>query len=604
MRNLLAALKQVLSSLRLRLLLLVVVTCLPLVVLVVHSAGEDRRRALVGFRQRGQKLLEIAMQDEEELVGGTRQLLLALAKSADLRMGNPRRCEKLLHDLYASYTRYSNLGLLTTNGQVVASAAPVPDADALADCPLVRRLMETRSFAVGNLPHAKAAERATVAFGYPVLDETGNVRSMVFAEVDLRPFYRFSSGLPAQVPRGMTWSQIDRQGIILARYPNPEEWIGQPLPERTVAEAAFNSNEEPLVARDHRGMLMVYDLTLTRSQLLGGSPVAAVLGIPQQSLFAGADQTLRRHLTWLGFAAGVALVFGWVGSKWLVLHPVKALVKSSAQLAAGNLATRAGPPYSRDELGQLKLAFDRMAESLEQRELDRRLASEKLHLLSHRLVEVQESERRHIARELHDEIGQSLTAADLHLQAALQAPGSAALRKRLEESIQAVEHVLEQVHDLSLNLRPSMLDDLGLEPALRWYAQRQAALANLHARFKTEPLEQRLDPLIETECFRIAQEALNNVVRHARATAVNIELTRKDGWLHLTVRDNGVGFDAPSLRDQAMRGASLGLLSMEERAALTGGGLEMDSTPRQGTKIHAWFPLRWRSQTTQIEIHE
>lgn len=218
----------------------------------------------------------------------------------------------------------------------------------------------------------------------------------------------------------------------------------------------------------------------------------------------------------------------------------------------------------------------------------------KLQTLSRRLVEVQETERRHIARELHDEIGQALTVAQLNLQAVLQSPGADALAPRLTESLEVVERVLEQVHDISLNLRPSMLDDLGLEPALRWYTNRQAALAGLQAEFVTDPLERRLDPIIETECFRIAQEALTNVVRHAQARTVTVELHTKDGRLHLGVRDDGVGFDVAPVREQAVRGASLGLLSMEERAALAGGGLEFKSAPGQGTDVQAWFPLKWQ----------
>ena len=140
-----------------------------------------------------------------------------------------------------------------------------------------------------------------------------------------------------------------------------------------------------------------------------------------------------------------------------------------------------------------------------------------------------------------------------------------------------------------------MLDDLGLEPALRWCTERQAALAGLQAEVRADPLEQRLDPMIETECFRVAQEALTNVVKHAKARTVTVELTKNDddGQLHLSVRDDGVGFDVASLREQAVRGASLGLLSMEERATLAGGGLEYHSTPGQGTEVHAWFPLKW-----------
>ena len=221
-------------------------------------------------------------------------------------------------------------------------------------------------------------------------------------------------------------------------------------------------------------------------------------------------------------------------------------------------------------------------------EYDRELVA-----LSRRLVWAEETERRNIARELHDEIGQSLTVTELNLQALLALPGNEAMASRLRESLQVVACVQEQVHDLSLNLRPSMLDDLGLEATLRWYAKRQAALVGLQVQVRVDRLEQRLDPMIETGCFRIAQEALNNAVKHAKARTVTVELARNDEQLHLSVRDDGIGFDVASVREQAVRGISLGLLSMEERAAQAGGGLQYHAIPGQGTEVHAWFPLKW-----------
>ena len=224
--------------------------------------------------------------------------------------------------------------------------------------------------------------------------------------------------------------------------------------------------------------------------------------------------------------------------------------------------------------------------------------SRKLQVLSRRLVEAQETERRNIARELHDEIGQALTVIQLNLQAMLQSPGRRPLVSRMKESLEVVDHVLEQVHDISLNLRPLILDDLGLEPALRWFTARQAALVGLQTKFQADPFEQRLNPVIETECFRVGQEALTNVVRHAKAKTVSVELRKEAGQLHLRVHDDGIGFDVGAVREQAMRGASLGLLSMEERAALAGGGLEFKSAPKQGTEVHAWFPLKWKPSSS------
>jgi len=161
--------------------------------------------------------------------------------------------------------------------------------------------------------------------------------------------------------------------------------------------------------------------------------------------------------------------------------------------------------------------------------------------------------------------------------------------------------VHEQVHDIALNLRPLILDDLGLEPALRWFTKRQAALAGLQMRFHADPLKYRLDPVIETECFRVAQEAIMNSARHAQAKTVSVELRNEAGQIHLRVTDDGIGFDVGAIRETAVRGASLGLLNMEERAALVGGGLEFISTVGKGTEVHAWFPLKRKTSTTKTK---
>jgi signal transduction histidine kinase len=228
-----------------------------------------------------------------------------------------------------------------------------------------------------------------------------------------------------------------------------------------------------------------------------------------------------------------------------------------------------------------------------QAEAIRREYGARLKVLSRRLVEVQETERRRLARELHDEIGQALTVAQLSLQSLLQSPGAGALAPRLNESLVAVERVLEQVQGISLDLRPSLLDDLGLEPALRWYTNRQAALAGFQFEVRANPLARRLDPAIETQCFRIAQEALANVVKHAKARAVIVELNQGGRRLHLSVRDDGIGFDVAGIRDQTVEDAGSGLLGMQERATLVGGGLRYHAAPGQGTEVHAWFPLKW-----------
>jgi signal transduction histidine kinase len=543
-------------------------------------------------------MTQLAAREEEKLIGGTRQLLLAMAESAPVRNGNRVGCKKLCDELFSSYRKFANLGVVSTNGEILASADPPAGSANQADHLFFRRVLETRAFAIGDFPAGPViGGKPTVNFGYPVFDRFGQIRAVVFAALDLSWFGRLGSELPGQLPRQATWTELTRAGTILFRYPAHQDWIGKPLPEKSLLNTMLSERNGLAEGSNSAGVPYCYAFATMQSPFVPEG-VITVLGIPRQTLFGAANHALLLNLGWLGIAASLAFVLGWLGSDYLIVRPIRALVESSTRLTSGDLSARTGLPHERNELGQLTMAFDLMAQSLEQRELERKHASNKVQVLSHKLVEVQESERRSIARELHDEIGQSLTVAEMNLQAAMQSSGRSGLTQRLKNSIEAVEKVLEQVHDITLNLRPSMLDDLGLEPALRWCLNRQAAIVGMRAEFRADPLERRLDGRIETECFRVAQEALTNVVRHSQAGVVTLHLTHKDGLLHLSVRDDGIGFDVAVQRDQAVRGKSLGLLSMQERAALAGGGLEYLSAPGQGTEVHAWFPLKWQTVQT------
>jgi signal transduction histidine kinase len=231
-----------------------------------------------------------------------------------------------------------------------------------------------------------------------------------------------------------------------------------------------------------------------------------------------------------------------------------------------------------------------------------RVGRERLQRLSLQLVQTQESERRQIARELHDEIGQSLTAVQLNLQVLLGITDLRELPTRLEDSLALIDRVLQQVRALSLDLRPSMLDDLGLVPALRWYLNRQAERAGFSVELHTDQTAERFAPDVETTCFRIAQEALNNIVRYAQAKYVVVELHQRDKVLHLTISDDGVGFDVAAALQRAATGRSLGLVSMQERAVLLGGMIQFDSAPDRGTTIFVRLPLATsREAARQIE---
>jgi PAS domain S-box-containing protein len=228
-------------------------------------------------------------------------------------------------------------------------------------------------------------------------------------------------------------------------------------------------------------------------------------------------------------------------------------------------------------------------------------AHEQLETLSRRLMDAQENDRRELARELHDEIGQVLTAVKTNLQAIRLSPEPETLQARLEESSDIVAQALEQIRALALDLRPSLLDDFGLVATIEWYLESQARRSGFRAEFHAEPPEMQLPPTLETTCFRVAQATLTNIERHARATEVQVTLRRTSetlensevsNTLELVVRDNGIGFDVPAALERAARGASLGLPGMRERVRLAGGDIRVESAPSGGTEIRARFPIR------------
>lgn len=218
---------------------------------------------------------------------------------------------------------------------------------------------------------------------------------------------------------------------------------------------------------------------------------------------------------------------------------------------------------------------------------DVRRGRERSRWLSQQLVEVQEAERRHIARELHDEVSQVLTAFKLILESSRRLPAEDA-QVKLKEADDLVTELIRQVREMSLDLRPPMLDDAGLLPTLLWFFQRYSAQTEVEVRFHHSGLDQPLPEEVATATYRIVQEALTNVARYAGVSEVAVEVLSDGDVLSLRVQDNGVGFDPQSVRSEA---TTSGLRGIHERAALLGGHAEVTSAPGIGTALTAELPL-------------
>jgi PAS domain S-box-containing protein len=248
--------------------------------------------------------------------------------------------------------------------------------------------------------------------------------------------------------------------------------------------------------------------------------------------------------------------------------------------------------WTEDEISFLSLIANITAQALERARLFSQVKAgrERLQVLSRRLIDIQEGERYAVARELHDQVGQILTALKLQLQTVAHLAKDSRLAPNLTDSIEMADRVMQRVRSLSRDLRPSVLDDFGLEPALRWHLDQQAQWGGFAWSFEADLPEARLPEDLETVCFRIAQAAITNIVQHANAKQVDLKIWIEDGELWMDIRDDGIGFNVTQALERAAQGETLGLLGLMERAELLGGLVEIESESQRGTRIRSRLP--------------
>jgi two-component system sensor histidine kinase UhpB len=264
----------------------------------------------------------------------------------------------------------------------------------------------------------------------------------------------------------------------------------------------------------------------------------------------------------------------------LAFRPLRELESMMGAVKPDVHEPRVHSTYADPDVRRIATVFNSMLDRLENER----------HLSAERVLQAQERERQRVARELHDQTGQALTHEIISLDLLLERTSDPSVRQQLEAVKRTLEETLEEVHRMSQDLRPSVLDDLGLVPALRTLARQRSGPRVL---LRVDGLKDRLPPPIETALYRIAQEALTNANKYARASQVEIDLSSLNGsGVRLSVRDDGIGFDPARVPETEERGrAGLGLFGMRERATLLRGTLEVNSAPARGTEVVAQLPL-------------
>ena len=375
-----------------------------------------------------------------------------------------------------------------------------------------------------------------------------------------------------------------------------------------IGDVVFNRvegvGEHSLVAGDEAGVdhIVAY-------APLSSVPWGVVLAQREDAALALPNSLRQRVLIIAAAGLAAGLTMAWITSRQVVL-PLARLTGQAKRIAEGDLSGSIAPE-GQDEVRRLAVSFETMRGRLEasQRELadwstelEERVRERTAQLeqrdrersvLLNKVISAQEDERKRIARDLHDQIGQTLTGLVMQIGGAeaTLSDDQAAVKKQLADLGESASEAVEEVRRMMSDLRPSVLDDMGLESAVSWYTENHLEREGINVVLDLQRSKTPLSPNVEISAFRVYQEAITNVIKHSSASNVRISLAYDEDRLSGTIEDDGIGFEVSAVQPGADGGWAVGLLGMTERANLLGGSLRIDSSPGKGTTVNFEIPL-------------
>jgi signal transduction histidine kinase len=564
---------------------------------------------------------------------------LGAAGKFDLDDGDPLPEQQALRQTYLSSIFSRGLYVTDADGRLLMaeSAGPARAGEFLGSMPAIAAALTSARPTVSGVVPGIGDGVPVLMMVVPAKDADGLVQGAIIGEID--PSASSLSEIIADGILGETgYTQIiDQQGTVLAStspgellQENPHEALVANLTQTEASSAgschSCHQSEDAAVSEPREKEVMAF-------APLEAAPWGVLIRQRESEALAPARR-LEERAIWLGVPAFiVAILFAWATVRSIV-KPVRVLTATAQRLAGGDLSQPV-PETGNDEIGQLGSAFEGMRVRLKQaletveesarvlesrvqertRELEasrdhlRTAAEEKAALyqevvatnaarreLLGRVISAQEEERRRIARELHDETSQNLSVLAMGLETAgVDEEGEARTREELIGLRDLAVTTLGGVRRLVYDLRPSVLDDLGLLAGLRWYAENRLNPLGIRFSLMVSGAERRLAADLETAIFRIGQEAISNIARHAGASNAFLGVGFQEDRVTLEVEDDGAGFDV-SRAEVRSQDHGWGLFGIRERAGLFGGSLEITSAPGAGTRLEISIPLQEETQ--------
>ncbi len=583
------------TSLRTRLYALVLTAFIPVSALIFYIAEEQKDIETAAILQKTMVLANTAAEEENQLVSSARTLLSSVAEALLMVNGRTEKMSDFLAAILHESEGYADLGVTDADGHLIAGGREAGAEQDLSRKTWFSACLQSKDLAMGTYQGEHLNDKPVLYFALPALDTQGHVAAVAFAALDLNWINRTIFKQLASLPGGSRLTLLDTTQGILRYDVNAGRWTVPARFDADLRRRITDGGAGTLSAADEDGAFRIYAFA-PLSSAFSQRNMAVVLEIPQSLALAASRRIFIRNVILLAISALIAVLSIWWAGNVFILRRVHEMVRVSRELAGGDLNARIGKIGARDELSHLAGVFDEMAAALQTRiEREERVMAyleqsrEQLRQLSAYQQEVREEERHRIAREIHDQFGQSLTILKMDLVwLKKQFPDpSPQLEEKMAIMDQVIGEALETLHAVTAELRPVMLDDFGLAAAIEWQVEEFRKRSGVDCRMEDTGFEPELPKDQATALFRIFQETLTNIMRHAEANAVTVRLEDDQGDLLLAVEDNGRGITEAEINAPT----AFGLLGMRERLYPWNGRVTFEGRPGQGTRVSIRLPL-------------
>lgn len=587
-----------LDGVRSRLLLLVVLALIPSSVLALVYSFRSRGLLQVRYRDQALQMAQQAVSKQSSLVLETRDLLQELATRSDIKTTN---CNKVLGTVLEQSPQFASLGLVSTSGSVLCSALPLTRSITVRDRAWFQRVMRGRDFAAGDYQIGRISGQPSLALAYPVFDRIDRIEGAIVASLKLT--WLNQTIALKDLPLGSTISVIDRRGVILGHYPDPDRWVGQSIQD-TVLFRELKKLHEESTTLEAQGIDGTDQLFAVSTLLPQQTPDLRVLiSIPQREILAQADRDVLHNFVWLGAMTLTALVLASVFSTIAIQRPLEELMHTAQRLAKGDLQARISEPFQPGLFGRLACGFNAMADALESQLAERSAIAK-----SQEAAEVKERFAAMVSHEFRNPLCSIQLAAEM-LRHYGDRMSPTQIEEQFERLLSAVRHMTQLMEDVLLlsqeqagviEFLPVPMNPIAFCGSLLTEFQR--SISDQHRLiFVSEGVCEQAN-LDEKLLRSILTNLLSNAIKYSpNGGIVQLTLVGQERSLIFRVQDQGIGIqeaDLPRLFESFHRGENvgriqgtgLGLTIVKRCVDLHQGEINVDSIVNVGTIVTVTLP--------------